>query len=78
MQTSTYSGTLPAMSDHSRTSKNRAGRAIGIPESGRPEVDIPAATQDVAESKQRELGGPTGPEPTRYGDWERKGRCIDF
>jgi len=26
----------------------------------------------------RELGGPTGPEPTRYGDWERKGRCIDF
>lgn len=26
----------------------------------------------------REIGGPTGPEPTRYGDWERKGRCIDF
>ncbi len=25
-----------------------------------------------------EIGGPTGPEPTRYGDWERKGRCIDF
>lgn len=25
-----------------------------------------------------ELGGPKGPEPTRYGDWERKGRCIDF
>ena len=28
--------------------------------------------------KQREIGGPKGPEPTRYGDWERKGRCIDF
>ena len=26
----------------------------------------------------REVGGPSGPEPTRYGDWERKGRCIDF
>jgi len=26
----------------------------------------------------REVGGPKGPEPTRYGDWERKGRCIDF
>ncbi len=26
----------------------------------------------------RELGGPSGAEPTRYGDWERKGRCIDF
>ena len=25
-----------------------------------------------------EHGGPKGPEPTRYGDWERKGRCIDF
>ena len=27
---------------------------------------------------QAETGGPKGPEPTRYGDWERKGRCIDF
>jgi hypothetical protein len=26
----------------------------------------------------KEIGGPAGPEPTRYGDWERKGRCIDF
>ncbi|VDP02673.1 unnamed protein product [Soboliphyme baturini] len=25
-----------------------------------------------------EIDGPTGPEPTRYGDWERKGRAIDF
>ena len=25
-----------------------------------------------------EIGGPPGPEPTRYGDWEKKGRCIDF
>jgi len=25
-----------------------------------------------------EQGGPKGPEPTRYGDWEKKGRCIDF
>ena len=25
-----------------------------------------------------EVGGPAGPEPTRYGDWERKGRAIDF
>ncbi|CAB1343524.1 unnamed protein product [Coregonus sp. 'balchen'] len=26
----------------------------------------------------KEQGGPRGPEPTRYGDWERKGRCVDF
>jgi len=25
-----------------------------------------------------EIGGPPGPEPTRYGDWERNGRCSDF
>lgn len=25
-----------------------------------------------------EIGGPSGPEPTRYGDWERKGRVSDF
>ena len=25
-----------------------------------------------------EIGGPKGPEPTRYGDWEKAGRCSDF
>ncbi len=29
-------------------------------------------------SRPKEIGGPSGPEPTRYGDWERKGICIDF
>ena len=28
--------------------------------------------------KEKEIGGPTGPEPTRYGDWEKKGICYDF
>ena len=26
----------------------------------------------------KEQGGPKGPEPTRYGDWEKSGRCSDF
>ena len=26
----------------------------------------------------KEQGGPKGPEPTRYGDWEKAGRCTDF
>lgn len=30
-----------------------------------------------AEDK-KEVGGPKGPEPTRYGDWEVAGRCTDF
>jgi hypothetical protein len=25
-----------------------------------------------------EIAGPKGPEPTRYGDWEKNGRCSDF
>ena len=28
--------------------------------------------------KPVEVGGPKGLEPTRYGDWERAGRCVDF
>jgi hypothetical protein len=36
----------------------------------------PASPERVNEP--REIGGPKGPEPTRYGDWERNGRCTDF
>ena len=31
-----------------------------------------------APAKVPEVGGPKGPEPTRYGDWEVNGRCSDF
>ncbi len=32
----------------------------------------------AAMPKPKEIGGPQGPEPTRYGDWERKGIVSDF
>jgi hypothetical protein len=32
----------------------------------------------VAARTPREIGGPSGPEPTRYGDWEKKGITSDF
>jgi len=32
---------------------------------------------EVSKSK-KEIGGRDGPDPTRYGDWEKAGRCIDF
>ncbi len=35
-------------------------------------------TSESESAKPKEIGGPTGPEPTRYGDWERKGICVDF
>ncbi len=38
------------------------------------------AAQPVAEHAAApiEIGGREGPEPTRFGDWEKRGRCIDF
>ncbi len=51
-------------------------------------VLTPAALRALAEAQARraaetardphEQGGPTGPEPTRFGDWERKGIAVDF
>jgi hypothetical protein len=37
-----------------------------------------AAPKPAPASSEREIGGPKGPEPTRYGDWEINGRCSDF
>ena len=33
---------------------------------------------DAKAEKPKEIGGRKGPDPTRYGDWEKAGRCIDF
>jgi len=47
-------------------------------------TDKPAAVDADEEPKREserpapEYGGPKGKEPTRYGDWEKNGRCIDF
>jgi hypothetical protein len=43
----------------------------------KPAADTPEAAQP-APTKAAETGGPKGLEPTRYGDWERKGKCVDF
>ena len=37
-----------------------------------------AAANREEQAQPIEIGGPQGPEPTRYGDCERKGRCVDF
>lgn len=37
-----------------------------------------ATTRPDGSDMPREINGPKGPEPTRYGDWEQKGRCSDF
>ncbi|MCC5862901.1 MAG: DUF1674 domain-containing protein [Gammaproteobacteria bacterium] len=52
------------------------------PEPTPEESSVAASTDRVPAGGEqpvvRELNGPSGPEPTRYGDWEKNGRCIDF
>ena len=63
------------------TANRPTGRAPGKPTASAPGVDAPSAPAKKKKPKARDLpetGGPKGPEPTRYGDWERKGRCVDF
>lgn len=46
-------------------------------ESGKPaDADTPSTADD--EQRPKEIGGRKGPDPTRFGDWEKNGRCIDF
>jgi hypothetical protein len=41
-------------------------------------VDDDNALPGEQQQQPAEYGGPKGEEPTRYGDWEKNGRCIDF
>lgn len=50
-----------------------AQRALAEAAARRAEAEKAAAVE-----RPRELQGPKGPEPTRYGDWERKGIASDF
>lgn len=49
------------------------------PNAAEPVADSADAPASKAPAKRpREFGGPSGLEPTRYGDWERNGRVSDF
>jgi hypothetical protein len=50
--------------------------AAGNDVSGRGETVFSDAKK--LEDTSKEYGGPRGKEPTRFGDWEQKGRCSDF
>lgn len=43
-----------------------------------PKPSLAPEPKPAPASSEREIGGPKGPEPTRYGDWEINGRCSDF
>ena len=73
-----------------KTGFNMNDRTEKPPEGACPGKDLtPAARRALEEAAERrkaakakggpkELGGPKGEEPTRYGDWERAGRAVDF
>ncbi len=46
-------------------------------EDSKPDSDTEQGNSD-ADERPKEIGGRGGLDPTRYGDWEKAGRCIDF
>lgn len=63
-----------------RSTRQDADPQGPVPIGSGSHVDVPSRSASVAvlAAPAVEIDGPSGPEPTRYGDWERKGRCIDF
>jgi len=49
-------------------------------EIGKNKVDGKKKVSETGKTTKpiEEIGGVKGPEPTRYGDWEKNGRCVDF
>jgi hypothetical protein len=61
-----------------QSDENAAGDSVLADGKSSDVVSAAAGQQDKLPAVGKEIGGPPGPEPTRFGDWERKGRCIDF
>ncbi|MCE7031516.1 DUF1674 domain-containing protein [Lysobacter sp. GX 14042] len=55
-------------------SDERAPGGDAVPQPAPPPGEDPRAPSGPS----REYGGREGPDPVRYGDWEKDGRCIDF
>lgn len=60
------------MNDDRKDLPPAAQRALAEAEERRKKADA------EAKSRPKELGGRDGPDPARYGDWEKKGIAIDF
>ncbi len=64
--------------------QDSAVKPVAPPKSEAPKAEAsqsPAAKPEDAKpasDQPKEAGGPKGLEPTRFGDWERDGRCVDF
>lgn len=59
-------------------SKNSSLDKPGEPKLWQPKVAGTDKDAKPQEPRPKEYGGRDGLDPTRYGDWEKNGRCIDF
>jgi len=64
------------MEDKKPVPSMKSGKDEALPDGSKPDEgnQKPKKPADTP----IETGGPQGLEPTRFGDWERKGRCVDF
>ena len=73
--------TLPEAGFENLNSTSAASRCAANPlESEAQQDSLPASASQPERifEQAKELGGRIGLDPTRYGDWEKNGRCIDF
>jgi hypothetical protein len=52
--------------------------ANDTPTPEKPAAEAPKPANPAASEAPKEIGGRKGPDPTRFGDWEKDGRCVDF
>lgn len=67
----------PAPKRGASAAQRKAAAGASAPKNSPESAENRAAAQAGAK-QPKEIGGPKGPEPTRFGDWERDGRCVDF
>jgi hypothetical protein len=62
----------------SLTKAEIAARIVDAGKRALREAEERHAQEQAPPERPKEINGPKGPEPTRYGDWERKGVATDF
>ena len=67
------------LSDQQKATETQSHLDVALDDSNNdPSPGVDGTNQVQTRQEQKEIGGRKGLEPTRYGDWEKNGRCIDF
>ena len=72
--------TEPKIADHAPASSmpKDTGSGTCVPDNNPDNNEANVEKASSTTTRAKEIGGQKGPEPTRYGDWEKNGRCTDF